>query len=200
MNPLGLFSQVGAVAIALTIGYFYVQPTISEIGIIQDDIATYKAERVKIEDINNQLATKRAAFDSISRSDKERLSTYMPRSIDDVSIMRDISFILEQAGVVSRALFYEGPLKQPNTVFSQSSSNQDDLQSGIGSQPATPHSFVVEVQGTYQQVKTLLRLLEQNEYPLEVHQLFMSADEVGIVSLNMELVTYVDELVLVNSN
>jgi len=195
MNPLGLFSQVLAVVIALTIGYFYVQPTIDEIGVIQDDIATYTAERVKIESINNQLAMELAAFESISRSDKERLATYMPHFIDDISIMRDISFIVEQAGVTNTALSYEGAVDAERAVFSQANS-----QSSFSDQPPTSHSFSVNIQGSYDAVKTFLRLLERNEYPLEVHELSMATDEVGLITASMQLVTYVDELVLVSNN
>lgn len=196
MNPLGLFSQILAVSLALTIGYFYVQPTIDEIGIIQTDTATYKAERIKIESINSQLAADMATFQSIPRADKERLATYMPKFLDDISVMRDISFIVQEASVVSTELSYDGALNEDQKVFSQS----DNSQSGLPSQPAIPHSFSLTLQGTYPNIKAFLRLLEQNEYPLEVHQLTVSADETGLLSVSMQLVTYVDQLVLVTNN
>jgi hypothetical protein len=195
MNPLGLFSQVLAVAMAISIGYFYVQPTIDEIGTVQDDIATYAAERVKIESINSQLAVQLAAFESISRADKVRLATYMPRTMDDIAIMRDVSFIVEQAGVTNTELSYDGLKQSEKAVFSQTSSQSD-----FGDQPATAHSFKVGIQGTYTEIKAFLQLVEQNEYPLEVHELSITTDETELLSANMQLVTYVDELVLVSNN
>lgn len=181
--------------IALAIGYFYVQPTISEIGVIQDDIAIYTNERLKIETINTQLANEISAFESISRADKERLATYMPRFIDDISIMRDISFIVETAGVTNTTMTYEGVAEAQTAVFSQTNS-----QSEFSDQPPTSHSFTVVIEGTYEEVKLFLRLLEQNEYPLEVHELSMTTDGFNLITANMKLVTYVDELVLVSNN
>jgi hypothetical protein len=178
------------------IGYFYIVPTIDEIGMIQTDTATYKEERVKIESINNQLAEDLATFESISRADKERLATYMPGVVDDISVMRDISFIVEQADVTSTALSYDGLQEAKRSILSQTGGTV----SALGDNAATAHSFALDIQGTYEDTKTFLRLLEQNEYPLEVHELNITTDENGLINASMKLITYVDTLVLVSGN
>jgi hypothetical protein len=53
MKSIGLFSQIGAVLVAGVIGFYYVEPTITEIGVIQTDIAELQVERNKIAEINN---------------------------------------------------------------------------------------------------------------------------------------------------
>jgi len=196
MNTLSLFSQISAITIAVTIGYFYVQPTIEEIGVIQTDTATYQTERVKIEAINSQLAANVSAFQSISRIDKERLAAYMPKTLDDISIMRDISFIAQEALVNKTSLEYEGVPAEGRQVFSQN----EDSQLSERNKPATPHAFDVTIEGSYSNIKAFLRLLEQTEYPLEVHELEISTNEAASLSARMQLVTYVDHLVLVNDN
>ena len=206
MKSLGLLSQILTVGLALTIGYFYVQPTVAEIGEVQTEIDRYETERKKIEVINDQLAMHQATLDSIPPTDKVRLATYMPRVADDISIMRDISFIVERANVTNTALSYDGSHEENKTVFSQ----DNDADSRLGEQAASPHAFTVEVQGSYDEIKNFLRLLEMNEYPLEVHQLSLSSNESGesqnestdseLMTASMTLVTYVDELVLISSN
>ena len=196
MNQLGLFSQIAAVILAIVIGVFYVQPTIDEIGIIQTDTERYQVERKKIESINNQLATNVAAFESISRADKERLATYMPRFVDDIGVMRDLTFMIEQAGLSNTGLSYDGEYIAERTVFTEDSSQA----SALGDQAPTPHSVTVSVRGGYDQIKNFLRLLEQNEYPLEVHKLDIAADEFGLIDAQMTLITYADELALLNGN
>lgn len=204
MKSLGLFSQIIAVGLALTIAYFYVQPTVAEIGDIQTETARYETERKKIEAINDQLTMHLATLDSIPPADKARLATYMPREVDDISIMRDISFIAERANMTNTALSYNGPLDEENRLFSQS----DGTDSSLADQAATPHSFTVDVQGSYDEIKNFLRLLELNEYPLEVHELSLSSNDAvagqetssASMTAAMTLVTYVDELVLVNGN
>jgi len=196
MKSLGLFSQIIAIILAVVVGFFYVQPTVTEIGEIQTDTARYQVERKKIQEINQQLAQNIATFESVSRADKEQLAVYMPRQADDISIMRDISFIVDRAGVVSTALSYNGASTQEAFLFSEDDTNGSDL----GDQAATPHAFTVGITGTYPAIKDFLRLLEQNHYPLEVHQLTMSATETGLMDANLSLITYVDELSLVTSN
>ena len=196
MKSIGLFSQIGAVIVAIGIGYYYVQPTITEIGNLQTDIAEYQTERKKIEAINDTLAQKVATYQGISRVDKQKLAIYMPRTIDDINILRDITFIAQEAQVVTTALAYDGAETQSSSRFSE-----DDVSgSSLGDLEATPHPFTVDVQGSYTDIKQFLLLLEQNEYPLEVHQLSLAVDEFGTMSASMTLITYVDELVLVNRN
>lgn len=196
MNQLGLFSQIAAVALAVVIGVFYVQPTIDEIGVIQTDTERYQVERKKIESINNQLASSVATFESISRADKERLATYMPRFVDDISVMRDLTFMIDAAGLTNTGIVYDGEFRPERAVFTEQASGA----SALGEQAPTPHAVTVGVRGQYDQVKNFLRLLEQNEYPLEVHQLDLTADELGLITANMTLHTYADDLVLVTSN
>jgi len=196
MKSIGTFSQIGAVLVAGVIGFYYVQPTINEIGAIQTDIAELQLERNKIADINNNLDQKLATLQSVSRSNKEKLATYMPRLVDDIAVLRDLSYIMLEAGVTNTVLAYDGIQADRVSVLSE----DDNTSSTLGDLQPTAHSFTVGVQGDYLAIKQLLSLLEQNEYPLEVHQLSLAADEFGIMSADMTLVTYADDMVLVNSN
>lgn len=196
MRSLGLFSQVLAVIIAITIGYFYVQPTVDEIGQIQTDTAEYASERKEIETINAQLAGDLATYQSISPTDKMLLDTYMPESIDDISIMRDISYIIEQANVTNTVLSYDGPVDSERSILSPDANSN----SALAERSATAHGFTVGLNGSYAEVKDFLSLLEQNEYPLEVHQMSLAADQSGRINASVTLVSYVHETTLVNAN
>jgi hypothetical protein len=196
MKSIGLFSQIGAVLGAGVIGFYYVEPTITEIGVIQTDIAELQVERNKIAEINNTLNQKIATFESISRVNKEKLAVYMPRLIDDINVLRDITFIMSEAGVVNTGLAYDGAPNANTSVLSE----DDGGSAAFGDQQPTKHSFTVAIEGSYTNIKEFLSLLEQNEYPLEVHELSLQADEFGDISASMILVTYTDDLVLVNDN
>jgi hypothetical protein len=56
--------------------------------------------------------------------------------------------------------------------------------------PLKPHVFNLSVDATYDQLKGLLRLLEQNNYPLEVHALDIQKSEGGFLNVSLDLVTY----------
>lgn len=189
MNPLGLFSQISAAVIAITIGYFYVQPTVEQIGQIQTDIVVYQTERQEIESIIAQLDRKVAEYESISPANKTMLDTYMPTSIDDISIMRDLSFIIEQANLRSTALSYNG-VTDGNATVLQRSANPNTV---LADRSATPYSFTVSVNGEYAQIKDFLRILEQNEYPLDVYNMSLSADQFDRINSTMTLVSYIHE-------
>lgn len=194
MNSLALFPQMLAVAVAIVIGYFYVQPTIDEIGQLQTDTSRYQVEREKVQAVNAQLAASVANEESIPPADRQRLAIYMPRTIDDVSIMRDITYIVRESNLANTALSYGGRLDSDEPTFSQSSND-----AMLGFEPATPYAFSVGVSGTYPQIKDFLRLLEQNEYPLDVYSMSLSADETGVMTSTLTLVTYADEGILIDS-
>ncbi len=65
----------------------------------------------------------------------------------------------------------------------------DAEQSGEADFPV-PHAFSVTVEGTYNQIKTMLGFLEKNEYPLEVHDLEIGVVQGNFLSAQISVVTY----------
>lgn len=181
MIPKGLFAQIGMVVISIAIIITYVQPAFSAIGKVQDNISVYRGEREKVAQVNSQLNALIETQKSVSLVDQNRLLTYMPDpdNVDPIAIPRDLALIAVQAGVIYKEASFDGfnPAPPPG-------------QNPKISQEPQSYQFSFSVEGTYSQLKNLFRLLEQNNYPLEVHDLTVEKIDGGFLSATMQLTTY----------
>jgi Tfp pilus assembly protein PilO len=178
------FTQIVMVVLALGMLLFYVRPTMSEIGQIQDAISEYKEERSKAESVNAQLAALVSEVNSISAANMKALSTYLPDNVDDAAVMRDISIIADMAEVTLKDISYSRGASE--VVYS-------DEGLAIQSGPVR-HDFAASITGEYENIKEFLSLVERSNYPLEVFDFNLNAegDEDGnsVLASEMVLVTY----------
>ena len=188
MIPKGLFAQIAMVVVSIAIIITYVEPAFSEIGEVQDNIAVYKTEREKVSKVNDQLNALLETQKSVSLVDQNKLLTYMPdaENIDTIAVPRDLALIALQAGVLYRNASYVG------TADVKKSPKSDEQSSAPGTlaELPKPYRFSFTVEGTYNQLKNLFRLLEQNHYPLEVTELSVQKIEGGFLNVDMQLTTY----------
>ncbi len=180
MISKGLFTYLAMIALAVGIAIFYIEPTFSGISKMQDDIALYQEEQKKINQVNNQLAVLVGQLEGVPSSDQNKLLTYLPDQIDTIAVSRTLQIIAQQSGVLLENVSY-GKVDQKSIDEAE--------QSGVTDFPV-PHTFSVSVQGTYRQIKTMLGLLEKNEYPLEVHELEIGVVQGNFLSVEMTVVTY----------
>lgn len=178
MIPQGLFTQIAMLILAVAIIITYVQPTFVRIGSVQDDIGVYEEQRSKVAAVNGQLAALVARMESVSNDDKRRLLTYLPDSVDEVAVQRDLVAIMAEAGVIYKSVSYMGKI--------------EDLSTASDEKVILPaaSSFELAMDGTYGQIKNFLRLLEQNQYPLEIRNLDINQLEGGFLNANVQLYTY----------
>ena len=179
MIPKGLFAQIGMIIVSIAIVVTYVQPTFENMAKVQDDIAVYKAERDKVVKVNSDLASLVTQLEQVSTADLLRLDTYMPSALDPIAIPRDLALITAEAGVIYNSASFEGKVD----------AGRDADDSRTVSEPAA-YLFNLSVEGTYSQLKNLFRLLEQNNYPLEVSNLTIERSEGSFLTANISLVTY----------
>tara|TARA_B100000508_G_scaffold138723_1_gene135367 strand:- start:10512 stop:11093 length:582 start_codon:yes stop_codon:yes gene_type:complete len=180
MIPKGLFTQIAMIILSVGILITYVQPTFAEIGKVQDQIEVYQQERKKVIDVNSRLASFVSDLENVSRDDNRRLLTYLPDEVDAISVPRDLALIVLSSGALYQNVSYAG---KAQTSRGSSKANTDEVM-------PTSHAFTLNVEGAYPQIKTLFRLLEQNEYPLEVHGVSVQQNDGGFLSVSIQIVTY----------
>ncbi len=184
MMPKGLFSQIVMIGLAIGIVFFYIEPTFSEISDAQDDITLFQTERQKVNDVNQQLLTLVDRLNQVPSENQIKLLTYMPDTVDTVMVPRILQTISTQSGALFRGVNYDG-VKQEYIDLAE--------EEGIADFPI-PHEFTIDVQGTYSQLKEVVTLIEQNEFPLEVHELTVTVLEGGFLSADIMVVTYSHQL------
>lgn len=197
MRSLGLVSQILTIIIAIAIAVFYVMPTFDEVKAIQNEISDYQTEQRKIEIVNTLLANHIATLASVSPQEKRLADVYMPQVLDDISVMRDIEYIVGTAGLTYSSLEYTKKESQI-AQFGSTADDESEPASALGDLAPTPHTFVVTVTGSYTNMKQFFRLLEQNNYPLEVHNVELANNDQGDLVGDITLVTYANEPILVN--
>lgn len=181
MIPKGLFTQIGMVIVSIVIVVTYIKPEFSVIESIQDDIALYEQKRSEVLLVNSRLSELSDQVESISDVDKIRLATYLPETLDPLHISRDLLLATIQAGVLYKDVTFDGEQKTNNRQNNQTRSTENKPQA---------HTFSLKVEGTYSQVKELFRLLEQNNYPLEVYSANVTKVDGGFLAVDLVLVTY----------
>lgn len=183
MIPKGLFTQIVMVILAVSIVMTYVKPAFSAIASTQDTIEKYKQEKNKTASVNELLTTLSARLDSVSNNDKRELLTYLPDLIDEIAITRDLSLIAAEAGVSFKDAKYLGEKVE---VAAKGSVPAETTSLGLPKK----YAFSLDVEGTYTQLKNLFSLIQQNNYPLEVHGLKITKLEGGFLQAEIQLMTY----------
>jgi hypothetical protein len=179
MKPIGLISQIFVIGLAVAIVALYVRPTFAEIGDIQNKVQEFSLERERVAETNRVLDTRVSELVSITDNDRSRLSTYMPQLLDEVAVLREI--IAQNSGVNYSEIQHNGQRTDDNE-------ETDLLQTA---EPPTQQEFTITAQGSYSILKDFFSMLEQNEYPLQVYALQISALEGGLLSANTTVVTYI---------
>lgn len=179
MIPKGLFTQIGMIIVAVSLIVTYVQPAFVKIGAVQDDIEIYREESKKVISVNSQLASLISRLDSISNDDKRQLLTYMPDAVDVIAVPRDLLLISNEAGVLYKDATFFGIDEESKKV---------DIENNLH-QPLK-YLFTLSVEGTYSQIKNLFRLMEQNNYPLEVQSVNIKQIDGGFLAAEIEIATY----------
>ena len=184
MNSFFFQIILGCLAVAIVV--LYVKPTFADIGKIQDAITQYKEEQNKVNEVNMKLAQFSSKVGSISAEDQTKLLTYMPDKVDSIAVSRDIYNMSLMAGVNIATIDYKD---------SESDTSNDVKVVPAGAEVDTKlepvkHTFNISLSGSYEKIKNFLGILEQNNYPLEVHDLEIVPGSEDDLTAKMEIITY----------
>lgn len=187
MNSKGLFTQIGMILVSVAIIFTYIKPQLALISDAQEKTATYAEQRIKVTSVNQQLASLTGRMNALTKENKNRIATYLPDAVDSVSLMRDLQLIAEEAGVT---------LLNVQSAEDVARTKRDDRNATVEQRMddvTFPEQkiFNLAVRGTYQQQRTLLDLLAQNDYPFEVQEYEITNDEFGgVLTADITLASY----------
>lgn len=189
MNRTSLLSQIFMVIIAIIVGVMYISPAIAKIKTTQDSTDLYIQELAKVSAVNTELASRVAKVDSVPLEAKQALLRYVPDTIDEIVVMKDIQAILAASNIVASGLAY-------NNV-AEASPNGDEMAIEL---PYTPYAFTVAFDTTYEQLKEFFSLIETNDYLFEISSLDLSPSDSGLLSVQMTLKVFSRKLEVVPSD
>ncbi len=179
MSNFSLFTQVGMIIVAATIVFTYIKPTFANIEKTRTTTDTYIIEADKVKGVDDLLVQKAAKVDAVSAADSAALKRYVPDEVDDVAVMKDIQGIFAALAFPLTSLNAGGASAAPSAVSGT-----------IGNVGLVPHSFTVATKLTYDELKTLLKVLEVNNYLLQIDSLTITPGESGLLTISMVLSTF----------
>jgi len=155
----------------------------------QDQTNEYKTALQSAESFNAELQRLLSTANSFSATELRALQRYLPDSVDEIAVMRDLETIVSSSNMALTRLTSNSSNEiSPSRVNDVQNSSDDALVEKI--YEVAPHSFSLGVIGTYSQFKRLLQDFERNAYPLEVSSITFTPDEGAIYNFSMTLETY----------
>jgi len=184
MSAFNLFFQVAMVAIAITIGFLYINPTVTAIRDTQVLTQTYVNEKDNVDKVNAQLASRVAAINSVSSSNKQALLRYVPDTVDDIAVLKDLNIIAKQLGIVPKTLSFKGTADKKETT------DQGDI---------LAYQFELGADLTYTQLRDLLAAIEINNYLLQTTSLSVIPGEGGFLTITLNLSAFARQEIITSA-
>ncbi len=190
--------QVTLLIVAIVIAVSVVKPKIESIRSEQSEVEAYREAVANINRYNQKLQELTSQSSAISSYDRAVLWRYLPEEIDATAVARDIANIVSQnrlllldivpdqvAPVTSEATFEDPSLMPADTGVL---ADDGTVTAGV----LVAQQFQLEVVGTYDQMKAMLRDLERNAYPLRLMEFEFSQEGEGssLVQYSLLLETY----------
>ena len=176
-----LISQIGVAGIAIAIIITYIKPTITDIGVLQDQIDQTVKELDKVIEVKKKLEALTSQVEAISPKDKQALSNYLPEFFDEVIVLKDLEAITKLSGVNVKSLSYGG---ESAIIDTETEANEGAVKKPTG------HTFALDISSSYEEMKYLLLLLERNKYPLDIQNLSLTPTDGGLLGTSLEVRTY----------
>lgn len=180
MNKFSLVTQIAMIAIAVAIVILYIKPQITIIRETQDLTSSYQTETQNVSQVNESLKAKITAIEAIAPQDEQALSRFVPDAIDEIAVLKDLATVLDTQSVSDYDLKYQG-----NNI-----GVTDDAEIATEFGPVVEHYFSVSFEANYQQLKSLLALLETNNYLLQVTNLKISDTTEGTLKVDMSITAF----------
>lgn len=187
--------QILLIIIAIVMIVMVLKPEFAEIQYNQNEIAQYRKALEQAGLYNNTLQALLQRASDISFGDREALERFLPDRVDVAMVSRDIKNIIDRNGML--LLEIEAEASDAATVESTGRRTSEDgfirgeaLESEARNDLAAIR-FSVDVIGSYEQMKNMLRDLEQNAYPLRLAMFsFDAPSDSELYNYSLELETY----------
>lgn len=197
-------TQIVLIVISVVIVFTVVKPKFSEIAYQQNEMVTYRTALDNIGRYNQRLQALLNQAKAMSALERENLFRYLPEEIDTVVVGRDISNMADSNGLLLLDVEPATPVRVTTTLNEQGVVAEQTTDSGMVTPPVETiegtaqksgmyaQKFKVSVVGTYDQMKSFLKDLERNAYPLRLLEFEFAIEETdnSLLEYNLVVETY----------
>lgn len=164
--------QILTALLSLGLIFFYIQPTLTGVRPILVEIEKHQKSLASVDSVLLLMNQQIANLNSIPEATKSAFNTYLPVTIDEVLVLRDVYTILFLNQITPDALRYSRAASSDATKL------------------FVTHNFELNFITSYDKLKQFLQRIERLRYPLEVHTMTLNQDDGGLVTVSLKLVTY----------
>ncbi|OGG41341.1 hypothetical protein A2837_02360 [Candidatus Kaiserbacteria bacterium RIFCSPHIGHO2_01_FULL_46_22] len=196
-------TQIVLIVISIVIVFTVVKPKFSEIAYQQNEMVTYRTALDNIGRYNQRLQTLLNQAKAMSEPERENLFRYLPEEIDAVVVGRDIANMADSNNLLLLDV-EPGTLAAVTTVVpEQGAAPESGTDTGMVAPPSEDgetakstgmysQKFKVGVVGNYEDMKSFLKDLERNAYPLRLLELDFTIEETdnSLLEYSLVLETY----------
>lgn len=187
-------TQIILIIVSIVIVFTVIKPKLAEIGFKQNETVTYRSALDNIGQYNQRLQNLIGQAKSMSVTDKDTLFRYLPETIDAIAVGSDISNMVNSNDLLLLDIVPSSPTLVTTAVAEDGTVSLQGVDSGAvapseeeGGPAVTggmyAQQFKVSVVGTYAQMKSFLKDLERNAYPLRLVSFqFELKEEGGLLS------------------
>lgn len=165
-------TPVFSIIIALVIFFFFAKPMFGEIKVIQGETAQYEAAAGKAGELNAALSALVAKKRAYSTADVERLDALVPPSINEVTILADLSAIARSHNMLFGNIDV-GHAEKSTTP----SSGSVEMTQKVAYTDFVTSDIEFALIGSYDQFKAFLADVEKSLVMLEVTNITFTASE-----------------------
>ncbi len=158
-------TQILLIVVSVIIIYTFIQPRFVTIGMMQDEVAEYQETVKNAGEFNAILSGLLAEERAIPDQDRLALEAFLPNEMDPLSVMADITTIVENNGA------YVTELSEGISENQQGEVVVDDEGAVPALRNYNSHEFMLSMVSDYQTLKAVLLDFERNKYLLEIASL-----------------------------
>lgn len=175
-----LITQLATFGLSLVIVFTFILPTLDQIQLHEAELKKLQEEATQVNSVKTLLDELVQKRNSVSDNDRRRLNTYLPTSIDQVKVLRDLEYLASTQGQNFR-------LTSIQAAESAARNNATEAESEID---VRSHGFSLGFITTFDQLRSFLSVLERNHYPLAIQDIKISTTEGGFLNVDLSLITY----------
>lgn len=160
--------QIGLIIVAIIIIVTVIKPKFTVISEKQDEMAILKDKIEKVDRHLQALEEKINRANQISREDMQELNTYVPNRIDSLAVARDLSNMVKDNGLLLQDVSV-GESSMVTVAANSAQANEGPMSlAAQAKRDLTTQEFKVEMIGTYERMKEVIKAIEENAYPLRI--------------------------------
>lgn len=197
--------QITLLVVAVIIAFSVIKPKIDSISEDQSQVDSYRTAIQNIGLYNQRLQALINQAANLSAYDRSVLLRYLPYEVDSTKVASDIANIISQNNLLLLDITPDDPYPVTAETLSpvdQTAAYEVPTEPTVGVVVDDPgnvpkntimaQQFIVEVVGTYEQMKSMMKDFERNAYPLRLVEFSFDLEEENsnLIQYTLLLETY----------